>query len=157
MVVRLAELEVLDDLEQANLLDFSQAGQPPADVAAEVVVRYDPWASKKLGKAVTVSEQRIAHRSAELMQVAEGQTVKPGMILFAGPVPDDMNELQLQVTLLESDWYPRFGIKETVPGIGQVNKAMVAFSGAVALQNKNIEVKGSAARMVMQVTVYDMY
>lgn len=157
VIIRLAELEVLDDLEQANLLDFSQAGQPPADVAAEVVVRYDPWASKKLGKAIAVSEQRIAHRSAELLQVKEGQTVKPGMILYAGPVADDMNEIQLQVSLLESDWYPRFGVKETVPGIGKVNKAMVDFSGAVALQNKSIEVKGSAARMVMQVTVHDMY
>ncbi len=157
VVIRLQEVELHDDLEQDNPLDFSQAGQAPADVAAEVLVRYDPWVKKKLGKDVKVSEVRIDHRSAEMFQMKEKSTKKPGLVLFSGPVHDDMKALSLQVKLMETDWYPRFNIKETLPGIGAMHKPLATFSGQVQLVDKVIEVKDKAARMVLSVTVHKMY
>jgi len=154
VVITLAEFELFDDLEKDNPLDFKQQGEPPAEVAAEVHVRYDPYVNKAYGKKVLVHQALTAHRSADMFTVKQKATIKPGLILFGGPVLDGMKELKLDLLLLEMDWYPRFGVKEW---LFDAHQQLAAWSGQVALKDGTFEIKSKHARAVIKVAMHDMY
>jgi len=154
VVVTLEEIELYSDLEKDNLLDLKNTGEPPAEVGLEVVVRYDPFIKKLTGKSIVVSEQRVAHRSAELFTMKEKTTKKPGIVVFSGPVYDKQKALHLALSVLEVDWYPRFKVAEWLL---DPHDMLVAVNQQLPLTDQTYEFKSKAARIKLSVQVHTMY
>ena len=151
--VVLEEVELYNDLEADGPFDLKNQGPPPAEVTVEVAVRYDPWLKATFGKDVLISEQRVAHRSAELFSAAQNTVVKPELVVYAGPVFDLQPSISLQVTLLEADWYPRFGVAEWPLDI---HEELLASNSVVKLENHSFEVKNKLARMKLRVELHEL-
>ena len=150
----LEKLELLDDLEQDGPLDFKNAGQAPAEVAAEVAVRYNPYVLQTFGKDVLVSEQRVAHRSAEVQPATQGQAKSMEWLLFAGPVFDDMQSLTLDLQLLEVDWYPRFGVLEWLLDPHQL---LYGAALTLPLENKVHALSNGKVKLWLRVELHTLY
>ncbi len=150
----LEKLELLDDLEQDNPLDFKNTGAAPAEVAAEVAVRYNPYVLQTFGKDVLVSEQRVAHRSADVKPATQGQSQSMEWLLFAGPVFDDMQALSLDLQLLEVDWYPRFGVLEWL-----LDPHQLLYGGALTLplENKVHALSNTKVKLWVRVELHTLY
>ncbi len=151
--VVLEELELYDDLEADGPFDLKNQGPPPAEVAFEVAVRYDPWLETTFGKDVLVSEQRIAHRSAEVVVAEQGKVLKPELVLFAGPVFDAQPSISLDVQVLEADWYPRFGVAEWPLDIHEL---LLAVKDVRPLKDHTFEVKNKLARVVIRLEIHEI-
>ena len=101
MRVRLVGLKLLDDREKDNVFDFSEAGDPPAEITVEEEVRYDPYVKDKLGKSVLVHEAKIEHRSAApLWQQAEGPFKAVDVQVFEAPVFDEMQAIDAKTAAM---------------------------------------------------------
>jgi len=153
VVVKLAQIELLDDREADNLFD-SEHGTAPADVSWSVKVRYNPYVLETYGKNVLVHEDKPDHRSAPLFQQSQGQILVPGLVLFSGPVLDGMEALHLDFDLLEMDWYPRFGVGEWV---FDPDQSLATYVGGIPLQDGVIDVVSEYAKLKLEVRVYQMY
>ena len=151
--VVLEELELYDDLEADGPFDLKNQGPPPAEVAFEVAVRYDPWLKATYGKDVLVSEQRVAHRSAEVLVAEQGKVLKPEWVLYAGPVFDAQPSISLDLLLLEADWYPRFGVAEWPLDIHEL---LLAVKEVVPLKDHTFEAKNKLARAVIRVEIHEI-
>lgn len=111
VLITLRSLELKDDREKDDLFG-AENGAPPAEIAFETEVRYNPYVLETFGRDVLVAEQRVSDRSPDLFTEEEGQTILPQRRVFEGPIFDAMTELHLDLVLLEVDWYPRFGVLE---------------------------------------------
>jgi len=151
--IRLAELELLKDRENHSLFD-GEHGVPPAEVALEVSVAYDKPVSDVYGHKVVVHEVRVEHRTAEVITVEEHTSISPNLMVFEGPVFDSMTSLDLKVSLLEVDWYPRYKIQEWA---FDADQELASFSGAIEIRNGTIEFSSEYARAKLAVTVQDLY
>ena len=151
--IRAAEITLKDDLE-AEGLDFTNQGTPPAELAFEVEVRYDPYVKQTFGKDVLVSDSKLTDRTPEIMLQKEGETTTPDWPIFEGPVFDDMNALRLDWELLEVDWYPRFSIAEWP---FDAHEALAAFHGPVPLEDADLIIENDKVRVVMRVRVHSLY
>lgn len=98
-------------------------------------------------------EDTIARRTAEVFVQAQGTTVKPGRVLFAGPVFDAMMSIHLDVKVLEVDGYPRFDIRE---GAFDDHEALATFGGDVPLADGEVAFESEYARVLLDVRVIDM-
>lgn len=147
------ELEVKNDLEADGPFDLKNQGQPPAEVAFEVAVRYDPWLKSTFGKDVLISETRVAHRSAEVLLAEQGKILKPEFVLYAGPVFDAQPSLTLNLMALEADWYPRFGIAEWPLDI---HETLLAREQIVTLKNQSFELNNSLCRIKIRVEMQEL-
>lgn len=153
--IKLAKLELKNDLEKDNLLDFSQEGDAPAEVSVEVGVRFNPYIKDTFGKNVLVHDSRLAQRTAPLWQQTQGTTSQPGTVLFQGPVFDQMTSLNLQVAVVEVDNYPA---KKILENIGDPSDDLVTWQGAVPLTDGHTWTATSAnAVATFAVRVFEMY
>lgn len=153
VTIRAAEITLHDDLETDGL-DFKNQGVPPAELAFETEVRYDPYVKDTFGRNVLVSQTKIAQRTPEVFTQKEKETTKPGVPIYEGPVFDGMASLRLDWALLEVDWYPRFGVLEWV---FDAHQELVSFHGQVPLEDADIVVESGKAKVVMEVRVHALY
>lgn len=153
VTIRAVEITLIDDLE-AEGLDFENQGTPPAELAFETEVRYDPYVKDTWGRNVLVSETKIAQRTPEILIQKQGETTKPDMPIYEAPVFDDMTSLRLDWELLEVDWYPRFGIYEWA---FDPHEALVSFHGQVPIEDADIVVENGKVKVIMQVRVHSIY
>jgi len=154
--ISLEEIELIDDLESNGLTDFEHAGSPPAEIAVEVRVRFNPYVQQALGRDVLVHEALIEQRVPELFEQAEGTTAQPGYALFSGPVFDAMEQLHLSIEVLEVDLYRRFGLSELSFDLDP-HDALASYSGAVPLNEHSFEVRSDKARLSIGVQVDAAY
>lgn len=152
VIVTLEEVTLYNDLESVFRLD-----QPPAEIIVEHQVRYNPYLKDTYGRDVLISESRYDHRTPEMFTLAKGERDRESRLIYSGPVFDDMESLWLKVTLLEVDWYPRFGVRELVGGIGDKHDALVTFAGQVALRDHSFTHTNANARIEISVRVVDLF
>jgi hypothetical protein len=159
MRVRLVGLKLLDDREKDNVFDFSEAGDPPAEITVEEEVRYDPYVKDKLGKSVLVHEAKIEHRSAApLWQQAEGPFKAVDVQVFEAPVFDEMQAIDAKFMVRGVDIYPRFDVLEAVPLVGDVEQGLVVHIGPVPITDGHEwTVKSKDAEATFRVDVFELY
>lgn len=153
VIVRLAEIQLKKDRESHGLFD-GEHGQPPAEVALDVAVRYASRVQDVLGHAVLVHESRLDHRTPEVIAQERGTTLAPNARVFEGPVLDEMDSVRLDLTVLEVDWYPRFHIQEWA---FDTDQGLASFHGDVPLHDGTIPFESEYARCVLDVRVVDLY
>jgi hypothetical protein len=136
----LRSVEVIDDRDAVG----------PAEIAPQVAVRFDPYLADLAMPDLLVHEQRVAHRSADLVRAQQGETTAADLVLFDGPVFDAMTELDLEVELREVDRYARFGVDEALFGDGD---RLAYFRGPVALEDGTFTIEGPDARATIEVDV----
>ena len=152
--IRLIEVTLLDDKEASGLDDIGDPGTPPAELAIESEVRYDPFVKDTTGKSVLVSEQKLDQRTPEPWTQSEGETQTLSALVFEGPVLDGMTSLRLDMKLLEVDWYPRFGIAEWALN---VSDSLVEYNGQVPLEDHVIELSNGNVKAKLEVVVETLY
>ena len=145
MYLTLERVELLDDREQDDAFDFSEEGQPPAELAVEVEVAFD---------GVRVHQQHLEDRSPELARMAEGEDRVLDLRVFEGPVPDDLDALDVHLELLEVDAYPRFGVLES---LFDAHERLVDFRGSVAVRDETLMLESQFVRAEISVRVVPLY
>ena len=154
VVVTLQTIELFDDREHHQPFD-GEHGAPPAEVAAEVDVRYDPYLAATFGRQVLIHQTRIEHRSPAWFEAERDVPSQPGYRLYAGPVFDEMDELHLVFELLELDWYPRAEVREWA---FDVHERLLEFDEQIPLDDGLvIERENERARIGLLVEVIDLY
>lgn len=151
--ITLDEVELKNDREADSPLDLSEHGSPPAEIVVEVEVRY-PFVKQVLQRDVVVHEAKLAHRSADMFVQEQGTFAHPGLIVFEGPIFDEMDKVNLKVSLLEADWYPRFGVKEWV---FDKDQELASFAGNVPLTDPYVVFESKYARVRLKVEVFELY
>jgi hypothetical protein len=153
--VKLVSFKLLNDLEKDNLLDFSQEGNAPAEVALEIAARFNPYVKKTWDKNVLVHDSRLATRTAPLWEQSQGQTLQPNAVVFQGPVLDEMKEMWLSVQLVEVDQY---GPKQILENIGDPSDELLGFTGEVPLVDGHTwTVKNANGEATFAVRVWQLY
>lgn len=112
--ITLSNLTVLNDLERDAPFSLNQAGEPPAEVAVEYELRFEPFLPAVFGRNPVVAEQHISDRSPEVYSVVEGHTLATPIGVYQGPIFDGMNVLSLHLVIAEVDRYPRFEVRESL-------------------------------------------
>ena len=155
VIITLKSITLKKDLENHELFD-GQDGKPPAEITAEVEVRYNPYLKDTFGKDVLISDDKIDYRSPEVFTQGQGSTVTPNYIVFSGPIYDDMQELYLKMNLLEVDSYKRFGVSEM--GITfDPDDELISYDGQVALQNAVLTRENENVKIELEVRVEKFY
>lgn len=154
VLITLRSLELKDDREQDGPFDFSENGSAPAEIAFEVDVRYDPYVSSAFGRPSLVAEQRLADRSPDLFQQAEGTSSQPQRRVFEGPIFDEMTELWLDLWLLEVDWYPRFGVLEWA---ADTHEALAAIHQSIPLVDGVVPFETEYAKGELKIEIKTLY
>ncbi|MBI2376928.1 MAG: hypothetical protein HYV07_23210 [Deltaproteobacteria bacterium] len=150
--ITLEELELRTDGESHRAFD-GQRGEAPAELALESRVEF-PYAELVLGRPVIVHEDRVEFRTAEVMTLSEGSTIQPGLSVFQGPVLDGMDIVRVDAKLEEVDWYPRFGVRESV--IDQ-SQTLGQLQAELPLVDGDHDVDTAALRARFRVRVVEMY
>jgi hypothetical protein len=151
--ISITEVTLHDDLELHDLF-LGKQGVPPAELFAEVEVRFDPHIAETNGQNLVAHTQKLAHRSPDIFAQEHGTTIQPGYILYDGRVFDSMTELQLSFSLREADFYPRWSIMEWA---FDPDEAVVDFAGVLALEPHTFEVKNENATITVTVEVFPLY
>ncbi|MBI4821847.1 MAG: hypothetical protein HY791_36645 [Deltaproteobacteria bacterium] len=151
--VTLEELELLEDGESHGPFD-GQHGDPPAELSMEVRARFDPYVESRLGRSVIVHEDTVDHRTSTVLTQAAGSVSMPRQLLFAGPVFDEMTSLRLEADVVEVDWYPRFGVRESLLTQTQ---ALGGFRGDVPLADGEHVFESAAVRGRIRVRMVSLY
>jgi hypothetical protein len=150
----LNDVQLIKDRESHALFD-GENGTAPAEITYDVEVRYNPYIKNTYGRDVLVHEASVEHRSAELYTQEEGTTLNPHMVIFEGPVFDQMTELRLDIKLLEADWYPRFNVKEWAFDIHQ---ELASYHGQVPLVDKSvISFESEYLKAKIEMRVFEQY
>ena len=76
------------------------------------------------------------------------------LVLYQGPLFDDMQSLWLGFELLEVDYYPRFEVWEWA---FDIHERLLEFQGSVALEDGGLDLESEYARARLEVEVYDLY
>jgi hypothetical protein len=150
--ITLKAVTLKDDFENPLGLDV-----PPAELIIEHQVRYNPYLQETFGRNVLISNNRYDYRTPEMFGMDVGQTSTHERLVFSGPVFDEMDSLWLNVDLLEVDWYPRFGVRELIAGIGDKHDSLISFTGQVPLTDHEFAVENANARILVGVKVVDLY
>jgi hypothetical protein len=154
VAIKLKEIELLKDRESHSAFD-GEHGAAPAEVAAQVEVRFNPYVKNAFGRDVLVHQATVEHRSSGLFTQEQGTKLYPALTLFEGPVFDLMDSLSLRVKILEADWYPRFDVREWYFDIHQ---ELAAFNGQVPLTDgAEVSFESQYAKCRLEVRVYDQY
>ena len=145
--VKLVELWIQDGME--GLLDPA-----PSEIALDVEVRYNPYVLETFGRDILVHDDQVEYRSASMWVQAEGEVRPLEVVVFSGPVPDEMDSLRLDLVVLEVDYYPRYQVMENV---FDIHEEMLSFHGQVALENGVVEFSNERASAVLSVEMVEMY
>ncbi len=151
--ITLSEILLTNDREHHDFGDGEQ-GAPPAEIIAEVEVRYNPYVQNTFGKNVLVHLTEIEHRSPEMFTLDQDTVAQPGYPIYAGPVFDEMTELHLKFLLLEVDWYKRMGVFEWPFDFYEL---LYTFDEQVPLVDGTIERENVYVRIQLQVQVVNLY
>lgn len=151
--ITLKEVLLYKDFESQFPFD-GQAGTPPAELMTEVRVRYNPYVQQTFGKNVLVHQTSREHRTSVIFPATQGKSAAPDLILFEGPLFDEMQALHLELDLMEADWYPRFGIFEwAFPPAAKV----LGHAGSLALTAGEVVLENNNARLVLNVQVQPLF
>jgi len=151
--ITIEEIELIKDREHHEALDGEQ-GEPPAEIIAHSQVRYNPYVLDTFGKDILVHDDQLEYRTPEMISVAQGEVVQPGLKVFAGPVFDEMESLRLDMLLLEVDWYPRMDVREY---IFDAHEGLFAFHDQLPLVDDVIEFENEYVRILLSVDVVELY
>jgi hypothetical protein len=105
--VALSSVTLVDDHEHHSAFD-GNLGAAPAEVSAEMLLSLP-----RPDGIVLVDERKVSEHTPDVTIMSAGDTVAPDVELFSGFVPDDQQDLQLALTLVEVDHYVRFDIDES--------------------------------------------
>jgi hypothetical protein len=153
--ITLGEVELRKDREHYEAFDGEQ-GEPPAEIALESEVRFNPYVKDTFGRDVLVHQATVDHRSAEMYVQAVQTIANPGLVVFEGPVLDAMDSLHVDLTLVEADKYKRFGVEE-LRLIGAYDE-LAAYHGQVPLTDgAEVAFETEFARAVLGVKVTPQY
>lgn len=162
VVITVEEVKLIIDRESHALGD-GEDGVSPAEIVVESETRFTPYlttAFPNVKDDLIVSDDKVKYRTSPMWQQNQGDTTNPNVVVFSGPVFDDMKELKLDVWLNEADTYPKFKLNEVPLDIlGQKATApLVDFHGQVALtDNTTFSVSSKYATAKFKVRVYSMY
>jgi hypothetical protein len=141
VVVTLDSLELVSDPQN----------QDPAHVELELEVRF-PWVQATYGKDVLANETKVSERSAPYWTQSAGETLHPGTLLYGGPVFDAMDAVHVDLTVVETRWYPT----AKVYLIGNPT-TLAEFHDDVALTNGSVPFTGPYANGTIKVAVYPLF
>jgi len=152
--VSISSVTLLDDHERDSPLDFSDLGDPPAELAVEAEVQFDPYVAATLGRSVVAHGQYLSDSNLPIAVVTQGETLTIDYPVYSGPVLDQMDALQLTLAILEVDWYPRLGVTEDV-----LNPAahILDFEGSVPLVDAEIPLTSDSILATLAVHVVTLY
>jgi hypothetical protein len=152
--IRLSRLTLHDDLEKDDLLDFSQSGVPPAEVVAEYAIRYNPYVRDTVALDLVAAEQWLEDRTPAVTLAEQDVPRTAELELFAGPVFDAMDELELYLRLVEVDDYRRAGVAEDLTDASDL---IFEETVAVALANGSVILSHPRAEVELTVRVEQLY
>ncbi len=159
VVVTVEKFELLKDRESHAPFD-GEYGSPPAEVVVESETRFAPYlktAFPKVTDDIIISNDKLDYRTAPMWQQTQGDTTNPNVVVFSGPVFDDMTDLHLDVWLNEADTYAHYGVNE-FPLDFKATEPLVDFHGQVPLvDNGTFTASSSYANVTFRVRVYSMY
>jgi hypothetical protein len=151
--ITLKLVELYQDREHHDSGD-GEHGDPPAEIAVESRIRYNPYVATTFGRDLLVHEDTIDHRTPEVLVLNQGDILQPDLPIFAGPVFDEMTELFLDFELLEVDWYPRMQVREWV---FDPHQRILGFTGQVPLVDDVIMLGSEYGRAWLEVKVVPLY
>ncbi len=151
--ITLKLVELYQDRESHESGD-GEHGEAPAEISVESEVRYNPYVSDTFGRDLLVHDDKIAYRTPEMLTLNTGDILEPDLLIFTGPVFDDMTELFLDFKLLEVDWYPRMQVTEWVFDAHQL---ILGFTGQVPLVDDVIMLGSEFGRAWVEVKVIPLY
>lgn len=159
VVITVDKFELLKDRETHAPFD-GEYGSPPAEVVVESETRFLPYlktAFPKVKDDLIISNDKVEYRTSPMWQQNQGDTAKPGAVVFSGPVFDDMTELYLDVWLNEADTYPHYGVNELALDF-KPTKPLVDFHGQVPLTDgATFAANNAYGKATFKVRVYTMY
>jgi hypothetical protein len=151
--ITLDQIELLADREHHDALD-GEHGDPPAEIIAESQVRYNPYVQDTFGQDILVHDDQLEYRTPDIFTQNQGEIVQPELSIFEGPVFDEMSSLQLDLELLEVDWYPHREVREY---IFDYQQGLVGFHGQLQLTNGVVTFENENARVRLKVRVVQLY
>ncbi len=151
--ITLDQIELLTDREHHDALD-GEHGDPPAEIIAQSQVRYNPYVQDTFGKDILIHDDQLDYRTPDMFAQNLGETLQPELTIFEGPVFDAMNSLQLDLMLLEVDWYPHREVREY---IFDYHQGLVSFHGQVPLTDDVITFENEYARVRLKVRLVGLY
>jgi len=151
--ITLDQIELLSDREHHDALD-GEHGDPPAEIIAASQVRYNPYVQDTFGKDILVHDDQLDYRTPEMFIQNQGEILQPELTIFKGPVFDEMSSLQLDLDLLEVDWYPHREVREY---IFDYHQGLVSFHGQVPLTDDVITFENEYARVRLKVRLVGLY
>jgi hypothetical protein len=152
--IRLKTIELVQDRESHKLLD-GEFGTPPAEIAVESEVKFNPYVQTTLGLDVLVHEDKVAYRTPLLATGKQGDTIATDLSVFQGPVLDGMTELRADIVVQEVDWFPHWQVAEWLL---DKMRPLAEFHGQVALTDgATFTAKSQYATCTFEVRVLDLY
>jgi hypothetical protein len=148
------------ELHSNDPTTWLMTGAPPAEVVAETTVDYDSYTLPTFGTSATIHVDKIAYRTADMYQQAQGSAMMPGEVIFEAPVFDDQTDFDLNVTLTETDYYGRYSLTENALGATGIStdQTIATYAGLnEPLTDHTIPFSDSAATVQLEVQVVNMY
>ena len=152
--VAVRKLELLNDREKDGALDFSENGEPPAEIVVESRVWYNPYVLDAFGRDVMVAEDLHEYRTPTLFTQEQGDVSMPDHLIYEGPVFDDQGAITLDLKLLEVDWYRRYGVLEWA---ADQHEALASWQGSVTLEDQVVAFESEHVKVELRVDVVDLY
>mgnify|MGYP000865112828 CR=1 FL=1 len=155
--ITLREMELLNDREKDSIFDFSENGTPPAEIAIESEVRYNPYILDTYGRDVLIHDDKLAYRTPNTWTMTEGETQDfDEKVIYYGPIFDEMESLHLHMKLLEVDWYLKDKIYEYA---ADAHEALLTYDGQIPLTSAHTSIPAASeyAKIIIDVDVYQLY
>jgi len=151
--ITIDQIELLSDREHHDALD-GEHGDPPAEIIAVSRVRYNPYVLDTFGQDILVHDDQLDYRTPGMFIQNQGETLSPGLVVFAGPVFDEMDSLRLDLDLHEVDWYPHQEVREY---IFDHEQSLVGFHDQVPLSDDTITFENEYARVRLKVRLIQLH
>lgn len=151
--IKVKEVHLIDDMETGGW----GGGVPPAEILVQSKVRFNPYLQDSFGKNILIHDTQYAYRTPAMFTMYEGAVYQPDLPVFEGPVFDQMEELSLNMSLLEVDYFKRENVLELPLGLGDLHEEIISFTGQVPLEDHEFEVENARAKMTLEVKVLEMY
>jgi hypothetical protein len=148
--ITLTLVELYQDRETGD----GEHGDAPAEISVESMVRYNPYVQDTFGQDLLLHDDKISYRTPEMLTLDVGDILEPDLLIFAGPVFDDMTELYLDFKLLEVDWYPRMQVREW---LFDAHQLILDHIGQVPLTDDIIMLGSEYGRAWLEVKVVPLY
>jgi hypothetical protein len=153
VIITLKETELYKDRENHTLFD-GENGKPPAEIIVETEVRYNPYIKDTFGKDVLIHDDKLSYRTPEMFTQQKDTIMAPNLVIYSGPVFDQMTSIKLSINVLEADWYQRMKLYEW---LFDPDQELIGYAGQIELKNQEFEIKNDYMRCKIEVKLVDLY